>query len=149
MWLIACSVLDPQWLDDVEAAAEGAPVLLTAEGLLMYLEPPTVHHLLARIAARLPGSALVLDAVPLWLSSRTQRGLTTPSGYRSPAMPWALDVPERRRLAALPGVALVEELPLPHGRGIFFGHLRPARAPRLPRAMQYLAPWHVLRMTFA
>jgi O-methyltransferase involved in polyketide biosynthesis len=147
--LLACSVLERGWLDEVVDGGAGEPVLLSAEGLLMYLEPDQVHGLIAELARRLPGSTLVLDAVPRWLSARTMQGLVTPSGYRSPGMPWALDAVERRRLAELPGVASVEELPLPRGRGLFFGHLRPARAARLPRPLQVLAPWHVLRLEFA
>ena len=58
---IAASVLDEAWMDEVDATRG---VLLTAQGLLMYLDPPGVHGLIARCAARFPGTGLLFDAVP-------------------------------------------------------------------------------------
>jgi O-methyltransferase involved in polyketide biosynthesis len=117
---IACSAVDPRWLDEVDASRG---VLVTAQGLLMYLFPDEVHGLVARIAARFPGGALVLDAVPTWLARRTQR--EDAEGYRPPPWHWSLDRDEERRLRALPGVAELRPLRLPRGRGAVHGHVLP------------------------
>lgn len=116
---LACSALDERWLDAVDPANG---VLVTAQGLLMYLGPPDVRRLLATCARRLPGCAMVFDAVPRWFSDRTRAGkMRTGSGYVAPPMPWALDRAELEWLRALPGVAEVTELRLPRGRGALFG----------------------------
>lgn len=49
--MLACDVTDAAWMDRV-GWRPGMPVLLTAEGLLMYLEPPDVRRLFRAIAAR-------------------------------------------------------------------------------------------------
>jgi len=81
--LVSSSVLDPGWLDAVE---RGGAVLVTAQGLLMYLAADDVHALIERCATRLRPGALVFDAVPRWLVERSRRGrLRTPTGYSPPA----------------------------------------------------------------
>ena len=47
---------------------------MTAQGLLMYLEPEQVHTLLMTCARRLPRGAIVFDAVSRGLSQRSRRG---------------------------------------------------------------------------
>src|SRR5262249_48480747 len=59
--LVAGSVLDDAWMDEVDAS-RGA--LFTAEGLLMYLELTDVEQLLGVLARRFPGQRLVFDALP-------------------------------------------------------------------------------------
>ncbi len=49
--LIACDVTDPAWMDRI-GWQPGTPLVLTAEGLLMYLAPPDVRSLFRKIAAR-------------------------------------------------------------------------------------------------
>jgi O-methyltransferase involved in polyketide biosynthesis len=122
---IACSVLDAAWMEEVDG---GRGVLLTAQGLLMYVDPPGVHTVLERCAARFPGAGLVFDAVPRWLATAAQRDDT---GYRPPPWTWTLDRAERRRIATLPGVADLRTVPLPRGRGVVHGFLLPL-ATRLP-----------------
>jgi O-methyltransferase involved in polyketide biosynthesis len=121
--LVGRSVLDPAWTDEL-----GQPdaVLLTAQGLLMYLPTDEVHDLVVRCAERFPRRALVFDAVPRWLAERSRRGkLRTPTGYEPPPWTWALDRDEGRRLCALPGVAALERLRLPRGRGLVHAWLLP------------------------
>jgi O-methyltransferase involved in polyketide biosynthesis len=126
---IACSVLDEAWMDEVDAR-HGA--LLTAQGLLMYLDPPGVHRVIERSAARFPGAGLVFDAVPRWLAAAAQRAREGDAGgYRPPPWTWTIDRAERRRIAALPGVADLRTVPLPRGRGVVHGFLLPL-ATRLP-----------------
>jgi O-methyltransferase involved in polyketide biosynthesis len=104
--LIGSSVLEPGWLDQVDAEH----VLVTAQGVLMYLDPTEVHTLIARIAARFP--AFVFDAVPKWIVGRD---LKQKSGYTPPAWSWGISRGDRRRLA---GVGSLRRLRLPRGRGL-------------------------------
>ena len=126
---IASSVLDEAWMDEVDPTRG---VLLTAQGLLMYLDPPGVHRVIARCAARFPGAGLVFDAVPRWLAAAAQRAPEgAGGGYRPPPWTWTIDRAERRRIATLPGVADLRTVPLPRGRGVVHGFLLPL-ATRLP-----------------
>ena len=121
--VFAGSALDPAWMDAVDATKG---VLVTAQGLLMYLQPDEVHDLVRTMASRFPGSCLVLDGVPPWFSRRTIAGqMRTRQGYVSPPMPWALDAAERRRLLDLPGVDEVRDLAPPRGRGPAHGWVFP------------------------
>jgi O-methyltransferase involved in polyketide biosynthesis len=128
--VIACSALDERWMDEVDASAG---VLITAQGLLMYLQPADVRRLIAACAARFPGGALLFDAVPRWFSALSTRGALKTDGFTAPPMPWAMDAAERRRIAALPGVADVRRVQPPGGRGVVHRLLLPA-ASRTPFA---------------
>ncbi len=121
---VACSAVDPAWMDEV---AEASATLVTAQGLLMYLHPEDVHQLVARCAGRFPDGALVFDAVPRWMAERSRRGkLRSGTGWQPPPWLWGLDRDEERRLRRLPGVAALEQLRLPRGRGAAHGWLLPA-----------------------
>ena len=86
MELLASSVVDGAWHDAIDGP-DG--VLVTAQGLLMYLRPHEVHDLVAACASRVRAGALLFDAVPRWLSERTQREpLGRPGGYRPPPWTW-------------------------------------------------------------
>jgi O-methyltransferase involved in polyketide biosynthesis len=141
---LAGSALDGEWTDQVDASAG---VLVTAQGLLMYLRPEQVHALVDRLAALFPGGALLFDTVPRWFSARTLRGrMRTPQGYVAPPMPWGMDARELDAFrAAHPGLADVRRLPLPRGRGLLLRWLLPL-AGRLPLARD-VRPW-VLYATF-
>jgi len=121
--LLASSVVDGAWLDELD---RGAGVMVTAQGLLMYLEPGQVHHLIAACAERIAQGALLFDAVPRWLSQRTQREpLGGPTGYRPPPWTWGIDAAEIDRISSTPGVASLRTLRLPRGRGPVFGVAMP------------------------
>ncbi|MDT0549689.1 MULTISPECIES: class I SAM-dependent methyltransferase [unclassified Streptomyces] len=122
--ILARSVLDLSWRDEVDP---GRGVLITAQGLLMYLRPGEVRELIAACAERFRGGSLVFDAVPRWLSAGTQRAETRPSrSYVMPAMPWGLNAGELQKVrTAHPAVVEVRELHLPRGRGPYFGALTP------------------------
>lgn len=145
--LITASVLDERWMDEVNHPGEG--VLLTAQGLLMYLQPAEAHQLIISCARRFPGGYLVFDAVPTWFSQRTLKGMRNAAGYRPPPMPWGVDDAERTRLASLPGVRALSELRFPRGRGPLFGFIAPLLGRHLPRPFRYLVPWEILRASFA
>jgi O-methyltransferase involved in polyketide biosynthesis len=136
---LACSALDERWMDEVDGSRG---LLVTAQGLLMYFEPAAVHRFLAACARRLPGAALVFDAVPEWMKARSERGgLHGDDGYQPPPWHWAMDPSEERRVAELPGIAELRALPLPRGRGPLHGYVLPlaTRIPPLRRA--WLTVW--------
>jgi O-methyltransferase involved in polyketide biosynthesis len=113
--VFAGSALDERWMDEVDL---DAGVLVTAQGLLMYLQPDESRGLIAACARRLAGGEMVFDAAPRWFSQATQRGrVKTPQGYQAPPMPWGLDPAERRRLREIPGIKSLRELRLGRGRG--------------------------------
>ena len=84
----AGSALDADW-PDLVGDAPGEPVVVVAQGLLMYLPPPGVRRLLVRCAQRFRRGMLLYDTVPHWFAGLATRGrLRSPTGYRAPAMPW-------------------------------------------------------------
>lgn len=126
---ITASVLDEAWMHEVDSSRG---VLLTAQGLLMYLDALDVHRVIERCAARFPGASLLFDAVPRWLATAAQRAPEGDAGgYRPPPWTWTIDRAERGRIATLPGVADLRTVPLPRGRGVVHGFLLPL-ATRLP-----------------
>ncbi|MET8243091.1 class I SAM-dependent methyltransferase [Streptomyces sp. NPDC005202] len=135
--ILAQSALDLSWRDEVDVTRG---VLITAQGLLMYLRPPQVRELIAGCAERFRGGALVFDAVPRWFSTRTLRGrMRTAQGYQPPPMPWGLDAGELSQVHTThPAITDVRELPLPRGRGPYYGLLAPVLH-RLP-AVRNLRP---------
>ena len=111
--LFAGSALDDAWMDEVDAAAG---VLITAQGLLMYLQPEESRGLIARCARRFPGGAMVFDAAPRWISTASQRGDVKTSSYQAPPWYWGWDPDERRKLRELPHIESLRELRLGRGR---------------------------------
>jgi O-methyltransferase involved in polyketide biosynthesis len=121
---LARSALDFTWMDEVDA---DRGLLITAQGLLMYLEESDVRALLGACAARFPGAAFVFDTAPRVFTALTRRGaLKTPGGFVAPPMPWGMDAGGRRALArSIPRVDAIDELPLPRGRGRVWSALAP------------------------
>ncbi|MFJ8436281.1 class I SAM-dependent methyltransferase [Kitasatospora sp. NPDC094019] len=96
------------WVGEVE---RDRAVLITAQGLLMYLPPPRVRALVAGCAERFPGGSLVLDAVPRWFARLTRTGRMRTPGYQAPPMPWGMDARERDKLrTASPLVTAVRDV---------------------------------------
>jgi O-methyltransferase involved in polyketide biosynthesis len=127
------SVLDDAWMD---AADPSRGLLLSAQGLLMYLTRAHVHELMVRCARRFPGSELIFDGVPRWTSWVTQKAAARPAtgkALMAPPMPWAMDSREAAALRALPGISSVRRLHPPSGRGLLFGAIAPM-VERLPFA---------------
>lgn len=109
----AGSALDPGWTELVDP---DRGVLLTAQGLLMYLQPGQVRALVGMCAQRFPGASLVFDAVPPWMAGLVRRG--TPS-YQPPPLPWTVDPTRLAELAGLaPGIVDVREVRPPVSRGL-------------------------------
>ncbi|WP_020500285.1 class I SAM-dependent methyltransferase [Sciscionella marina] len=83
--MIGSSVTDTEWLAEIPAER---PVLVIAEGLLMYLEREQVRTLLSRITERFSGGELLFDGAVSWVVrvSRMLPGFT--SAFR---MNWSID----------------------------------------------------------
>ncbi|CAA0133177.1 Uncharacterised protein [Mycolicibacterium vanbaalenii] len=114
---LAQSALDRSWMDRVDATHG---VFITAEGLLMYLQPDEALGLITDCARRFPGGAMMFDSIPHWFSGRTLRGLKLSRRYVAPPMPFALSADESAALAGnVPGVRTAHDMRLPAGRGWF------------------------------
>ncbi|WP_197382022.1 class I SAM-dependent methyltransferase [Mycolicibacterium mengxianglii] len=116
--IVTCaqSALDYSWMDRV-SADQG--VFITAEGLLMYLQPEEALGLIAACAARFPGGQMLFDLPPAWFAGLARRGLLRTSlRYAVPPMPFSRTVSELAELPdTIPGVRAVHDLPLPRARG--------------------------------
>jgi O-methyltransferase involved in polyketide biosynthesis len=113
--MCAQSALDFSWMDEVETEHG---VFITAEGLLMYLEPDDALRLIAECAKRFPGGQMMFDLPPPLFAAWARRGMRTSLRYRVPPMPFTLSVSEAASLVnTMPGVRAVHDLPYPTGRG--------------------------------
>jgi O-methyltransferase involved in polyketide biosynthesis len=114
---LAQSALDRSWMDRVDGS-HGA--FITAEGLLMYLEPADALDLIRDCANRFPGGQMMFDSIPHWFSRRTLKGLKLSDRYTAPPMPFGLTVDEGLGLAdSVPGVRAARDIAYPPGRGLF------------------------------
>ncbi len=114
---LAQSALDRSWMDRVDPSHG---VFITAEGLLMYLEPDDALGLIRDCAGRFPGGQLMFDSIPHWFSRRTVKGLKLSDRYTAPPMPFALSVDEALALAdRVPGVRAARDVHMPPGRGLW------------------------------
>jgi O-methyltransferase involved in polyketide biosynthesis len=115
----AQSALDYSWMDSVDPSGG---VFLTAEGLLMYLQPEQALELIAQCAKRFPGGRMLFDLPPAWFSTVSRYGgLRTSLRYRVPPMPFSLSVAQAADLVnTVPGIRTVRDVRLPTGRGRWF-----------------------------
>ncbi|MEE6137416.1 class I SAM-dependent methyltransferase [Mycobacterium sp. 050128] len=114
----AQSALDYSWMDSVDVE-DG--VFITAEGLLMYLEPEPAMGLITQCAKRFRGGKMVFDLPPAWVSRVSRRGMRTSRRYKGPPLPFSLSVAQLADLVnTVPGVRAVQDLRLPPGRGRAF-----------------------------
>jgi O-methyltransferase involved in polyketide biosynthesis len=134
--LCAQSALDYTWMDRIDPSGG---VFITAEGLLMYLQPEQAMRLITKCDSRFPGGQMLFDVPPAWFAVLTRRGLWTSLRYKSPPMPFSLSVADAADLTnTVPGVRAVRDLQLPPGRGLVFNTLL-STAYRL-RALDRLRP---------
>ena len=129
------SALDLGWVDAVDP---GAPVLVTAQGLLPYFERAQVHGLIAAMAERLPGSSLVFDVVPEKMLEFVRRTSGRERDQAVELWTWLFDLDERAAIAEIPGVARLRDLSPPFAFGIAPLALRAVRS--LPRRLRYGLP---------
>ena len=122
--VIAQSALDFSWMDQVDAT-DG--VFISAEGLLMYLQPEQALGLIAECARRFPGGRMIFDLPPAVIGWLVRLGVPTSLRYRAPVMPFTLTAADTAKLVdTVPGVRAVHDLALPAGRGPLFGTVLPA-----------------------
>jgi len=121
---LAQSALDYSWMDKIDT---GNGVFVTAEGLLMYLQPNEALGLITQCAKRFPGGQMFFDLPPTIVKKVARRGLRSSKRYRVPPMPFSLSMRQLAKLAdTVSGIRAVHDLPMPAGRGLFFGTLYPA-----------------------
>jgi O-methyltransferase involved in polyketide biosynthesis len=114
----AQSALDYGWMDRVDP---GDGVFITAEGLLMYLQPTEAMGLITECAKRFPGGAMMFDLPPSWFAWVARRGMRTSMRYKVPPMPFSMSTSDAAKLAdVVPGVRAVHDVALPPGRGRVF-----------------------------
>ncbi|CQD19573.1 O-methyltransferase Omt_2 [Mycobacterium lentiflavum] len=112
------SALDFTWMDSVD---EKDGVFITAEGLLMYLQPEQGMELIRQCASRFPGGRMIFDLPPAWVSRVSRRGVRTSTRYKGPPMPFTLSAAQAADLVnTVPGVRAAQDLRLPPGRGRAF-----------------------------
>lgn len=121
---IAQSALDYGWMDHIDT---GEGVFITAEGLLMYLQPDEALGLIAACAERFPGGQMFFDLPPTIVKKVARKGMRSSRHYRVPPMPFSLSPGRLADLArTVPGIRAVHDIPMPNGRGWFFGSVYPA-----------------------
>jgi O-methyltransferase involved in polyketide biosynthesis len=114
---LAQSALDYSWMDRVD---DSDGVFITAEGLLMYLDPDDALGLIRECAARFPGGRMMFDNVPPFFSRRTLKGFKLSDRYTVPPMPLAMTPEEGIALVdTIPGIRAARDIEMPSGRGIF------------------------------
>jgi O-methyltransferase involved in polyketide biosynthesis len=114
----AQSALDYSWMDRVDPSNG---VFITAEGLLMYLQPSEAMGLITECASRFPGGRMMFDLPPAWFSRFVSRGARTSMRYRVPPMPFSMSAAQAADLIdVVPGIRAVHDVPLPAGRGSVF-----------------------------
>jgi O-methyltransferase involved in polyketide biosynthesis len=102
---VATSVTNPAWLDAIPG---DTPVLIVAEGLLMYLPEAEGIALLRRITTRFPSGELLFDAyTPRMLRLVSRLAILKGAKIR---LLWGIDDP-RDLERAVPGLRLVESVP--------------------------------------
>jgi O-methyltransferase involved in polyketide biosynthesis len=121
---VAMSALDRRWFD---AVPPGRPVCITAQGLLMYLQPDEVASLIADMAKRFPGARFCFDHIPQWLSKRMLKGYRPSKNLTIPPMPWGVDrseiAPTLREWAGIEQAETVDYRFYRGLRGLIFGRL--------------------------
>ncbi|BBX45312.1 class I SAM-dependent methyltransferase [Mycobacterium cookii] len=121
---LAQSALDRSWMDAVDSSNG---VFITAEGLMMYLQPDDAMELITQCAKRFPGGQMIFDLPPVLVKKLAPKGMRATRRYRVPPMPFSLRLSQLADLVhTVPGIRAVHDLPMPKGRGLFFGTIFPA-----------------------
>jgi O-methyltransferase involved in polyketide biosynthesis len=113
--MCAQSALDFSWMDRVDTEHG---VFITAEGVMMYLQPEEAMALMTECAKRFPNGQMMFDLPPSGFAAMSRRGMRISLRYRVPPMPFSLSVSEAANLVnTVPGVRAVHDLPHAAGRG--------------------------------
>ena len=120
---LAQSALDYSWIDRIDGT-DG--VFITAEGLLMYLQPDQSMGLITECAKRFPGGQMFFDLPPTIIKKVAPNGIRASKNYRVPPMPFSLSINELCALVgSMPGLTAVHDIPMPKGRGFIFNTVFP------------------------
>ena len=120
---LAQSALDYSWIDQIDSS-EG--VFITAEGLLMYLQPDEAMGLITECARRFPGGQMFFDLPPTIIKKVAPNGIRASKRYRVPPMPFSLSINQLSALVgSVPGLRAVHDIPMPKGRGFIFNKVFP------------------------
>ena len=121
---LAQSALDYSWMDRID---DSDGVFITAEGLLMYLQPAEAMDLIRQCAKRFPGGRMFFDLPPTIIKKVAPKGIRASKHYRVPPMPFSLSINDLRALVGtVPGLKAVHDVPMPQGRGFMFKTVFPA-----------------------
>lgn len=121
---LAQSALDFSWMDHVDPVRG---VFVTAEGLLMYLQPEEAMALIMNCAKRFPGGAMMFDLPPILVKRLAPKGVRASLKYRAPPMPFSLSAAQLADFVnTVPGVCAVHDVSMPKGRGVLFEKVVPA-----------------------
>ena len=121
---IGQSALDFTWMDRIDTD-DG--VFITAEGLLMYLQPEEAMALIGECARRFPGGQMFFDLPPTIVKKVAPNGMRASKHYRVPPMPFSMSINQLQALVGtMPGLRAVRDVPMPAGRGFFFRKVLPA-----------------------
>ena len=131
----AGSALDLTWIDELDPSQ---PVMITAQGLLMYFHRDEVHRLIASVAERLPGSTLVFDVVPENMRELVRRAPGREGEQAAQLWSWLFNRTERAALLDIGGVAALRDLAPPVDHRLVPLALVVVR--RLPRRVRYALP---------
>ncbi|MGW4370560.1 class I SAM-dependent methyltransferase [Nocardia takedensis] len=143
---VGASALELGWAEHV---TPDEPVLITAEGLLYYLDEPSALDLITECARRFPGGRMVFDSVPRWWAGRRDKAFSVGSaltrskvgtaGYTFPPMPFGISPREIRQFPRrVAGVASTRQISPPSGRGLH-GRIVQAgyRSPIVPAPLRF------------
>ena len=120
---LAQSALDYSWIDRID---DTDGVFITAEGLLMYLQPDQSMGLITECAKRFPGGQMFFDLPPTIIKKVAPNGIRASKNYRVPPMPFSLSINELSALVgSMPGLTAVHDIPMPKGRGFIFNTVFP------------------------
>jgi O-methyltransferase involved in polyketide biosynthesis len=112
--MCAQSVVDFSWLDRVNPK-DG--VFVTAEGLLMYLQPHQALSVIRECACRFPGGQMMFDLPSKFQAFLARHRIWTTLRGGWPRTPFSLSVGELADLAnTVPGIRAVHHLTPPRGR---------------------------------
>ncbi|MFE6862146.1 class I SAM-dependent methyltransferase [Nocardia sp. NPDC057668] len=143
---VGASALDLGWAEHIPP---DEPVLITAEGLLYYLDEQAALGLIEDCARRFPGGRIVFDSVPPWWAGRRNKAFGVGSavtgssvgteGYVFPPMPFGMTPARIRRFPRqLAGVASTRHIRPPAGRGLQGRIIQAAyHNPALPDALRF------------
>jgi O-methyltransferase involved in polyketide biosynthesis len=132
---LAGSALDLSWAAELDPAE---PVLVTAQGLLVYFTRAEVHQLIASMAERLPGAVFVFDVVPAKMLEFGRGASGSDHDRATELWTWLFDGQERAAISAIPGVAQVRDLLPPRALGVVPAAFLAIRL--LPRRVRYALP---------